>query len=418
MRVSSTMMTGNYMKQLNRSYEKQSKLMEQGDGLRIHRPSDDPVQFVRSMTFKSSLSQNEQYTQSLKDAVSWMKTSDGAMINMTDILKTISEKTLAAANETNTTEDMKKIAQEIDGLIEQLVTLGNTQLGDRYVFAGQADKTQPFVIGEVKDKADVKTLDDKQLEVFGTNQMIQMEDADHNIFYWDEKTGNLYSKDYVDTGYKKVLSDNADKSVDEIKQAVQNGNSGNFNGKIKDIFNTKGQVTGTYTAATNDGKNLTFTTSDKRVVTYTGDDIKISMPIQNGDATPRRDSVNVTGGDLFGRDIFGGVGSSLMNDLYEISNHMKSGDSNWLSGDGVKLSENAYNQMLQGQTEIAARTQTYNSTLDIFESQNTIITSDLTNASASDIAALSIELMTAQTLYNMSLSLGSKILPQSLSDYL
>lgn len=418
MRVSSTMMTGNYMNQLNRSYAKQAKLMEQGDGLRIHRPSDDPVQFVRSMTFKNSLNENAQYTQNLRDAVSWMKTSDGAMLNMTDILKTVSEKTLAAANGEKTPDDLKKISQEIDALLEQLVTLGNTQLGDRYVFAGQNDKNQPFVIGEVKNKADVKTLDDKQLELFGTEQMLQMEDSDGNKFYWDEKTGNIYTEDYVNSGYKDVLSQNAGQSTDEIKQAVQNGNAGNFNGKIKNIFNNKGQITSAYTAATNDGKNLNFTTSDKKVVTYTGDDLKISLPIQNGSATPRRDSINVTGGDVFGTDIFGGVGSSMLNDLYEISNHMKAGDQKWLSGDGVKLAENAHDQMLQGQTELAARTQTYNGTLAIFDKQETIITEDLTNSSAANIATLSVELMTAQTLYNMSLSLGSKILPQSLSDYL
>lgn len=418
MRVSSTMMTGNYMNQMNRSFAKQAKLMEQGDGLRIHRPSDDPVQFVRSMTFKNSLNENKQYTQNLKDAVSWMKTSDGAMANMTDILKKIEEKTLAAANGTNKPEDTKKIAQEIDGLIEQLVTLGNTQLGDRYVFAGQSDKKQPFVIGEVKNKADVKTLDDKQIELFGTEQMLQMKDAGGNKFYWDEKTGNIYTEDYVNSGYKDVLSQNAGQSTNHIQQAVQNGNVGNFNGKIKNIFNNKGQIAGAYTATTNDGKNLTFTTSDKKVVTYTGDDLKISLPIQNGSAAPRRDSINVTGGDVFGTDIFGGVGSSMLNDLYEISNRMKAGDQKWLSGDGVKLAESAHDQMLQGQTELAARTQTYNGTLEVFEKQNTIITEDLTNASAANIAELSVQLLTAQTLYNMSLSLGSKILPQSLSDYL
>lgn len=419
MRVSSTMMTGNYMKQLNRSYDKQAKLMEQGDGLRIHRPSDDPVQFVRSMTFKNSLSENEQYTQNLKDAVSWMKTSDGAMDNMVSLLKTVSEKTISAANGEKTPEDMKKIAQELDSLIEQMVTLGNTQQGDRYVFAGQSDKKQPFVIGQVTDKADVKTLDDKQIEMFGTKQMLQMEDGDGNKFYWDESTGNLYSEDYMNSGYKDVLSAHAGEELSDIQQAVRNGNAGTFNGQIKDIFNTKGQVIDpTYAAVTNDGKALTFTVSDKTVVTYTGDDVKISLPIQNGDATPRRDSMNVTGGDVFGTDIFGGVGSSMLNDLYEISAHMKAGDQKWLSSDGIKLAETAHDQMLQGETELAARAQTYNGTLEIFEKQNTVITADLTNASAADIAALSVQLLTATTLYNMSLSLGSKILPQSLSDYL
>jgi len=52
------------------------------------------------------------------------------------------------------------------------------------------------------------------------------------------------------------------------------------------------------------------------------------------------------------------------------------------------------------------------------ENQATTITGDITNASATDVASLVVQLKTAETLYNMSLSVGSKILPKSLADYL
>ena len=54
----------------------------------------------------------------------------------------------------------------------------------------------------------------------------------------------------------------------------------------------------------------------------------------------------------------------------------------------------------------------------MLETQNTAIKSDVNNVSGTDIAALAVQLMTAKTIYNMSLSVGSKILPQSLADYL
>ena len=50
--------------------------------------------------------------------------------------------------------------------------------------------------------------------------------------------------------------------------------------------------------------------------------------------------------------------------------------------------------------------------------QNTAITSDISNVADTDVAALAVQLMTAETIYNMSLSVGSKILPKSLADYL
>jgi flagellar hook-associated protein 3 FlgL len=50
--------------------------------------------------------------------------------------------------------------------------------------------------------------------------------------------------------------------------------------------------------------------------------------------------------------------------------------------------------------------------------QNEIITGDITDVSSTDVAKLAVQLMQEQTIYNMSLSLGARILPQSLADYL
>ena len=43
MRIASLHMTNRYLKQLNRTYENQTRLLEQSDGDRLHRPSDDAV---------------------------------------------------------------------------------------------------------------------------------------------------------------------------------------------------------------------------------------------------------------------------------------------------------------------------------------------------------------------------------------
>jgi len=92
MRVSSLMMTGNYLQQLNNAYAKQAKLMEQTDGSSLHRPSDDPVNYTKNLIYNTSLSENDQYQANVNTAVSWMKSTDTAMINMTDAMTTISEK--------------------------------------------------------------------------------------------------------------------------------------------------------------------------------------------------------------------------------------------------------------------------------------------------------------------------------------
>ena len=46
------------------------------------------------------------------------------------------------------------------------------------------------------------------------------------------------------------------------------------------------------------------------------------------------------------------------------------------------------------------------------------ITRDITDVSATDVAALATKMMQQQTIMSMSLSMGSRILPLSLVDYL
>jgi flagellar hook-associated protein 3 FlgL len=60
----------------------------------------------------------------------------------------------------------------------------------------------------------------------------------------------------------------------------------------------------------------------------------------------------------------------------------------------------------------------YDSVQEMLTKQNETITDDINNVSGTNIAELAVKLMEAQTIYNMALSMGSRILPPSLADYL
>ena len=50
--------------------------------------------------------------------------------------------------------------------------------------------------------------------------------------------------------------------------------------------------------------------------------------------------------------------------------------------------------------------------------QSESILGDITTVHSTDVAKLAVDLMTAQTIYNLSLSVGGRILPPTLADYL
>ncbi len=427
-------MSNNYLRQLNNAYGRQQKLMEKTDGSDLHRPSDNPVNCVRTMLFTNSLVQNEQYTSNLKDAVSWMKSTDSSMSQIAEQLKTIVERTVQSANSTQTTSDLQATAKEVNELINQITAVANGQLGDRYLFSGQSDKVRPYpsdaegvVTTTVENKADLKSLDEDQKRAFGADALFVMKGSDGNTYYANPSTGDVYEESYVNGKFREETPDKA--SIGKITTGLFDKKGVTGDSQTYKNFNTSGQyvdATGnpvtapTVTITKKDAStlDLDLATSTKTVVKYNGDLNKISMPIQNGGAKPESDSVNMTGNDLFGTDIFGGQGSSLLNDLYEIRDKMNSGDTKWLASNGITLANNAHDYMVNKETEIGGRLSAYAMTEAIFENNNTVITGDISTVSDSKVDEVITNLQMAETVYRLSLSVGSKILPPSLADYL
>lgn len=438
-----------YQKQLNDANTRQTTLLEQGDGSKLHRPSDNPVDYSKFIRFDTSLNENEQYTNNVNNALAWMKASDAAMVNMTSIQTTFKEKTIAAANDTNNTVDMAAIGKEMMAEIQELVSLGNTMQGDSYVFGGQTDLTRPFALSDEQVSRGVaKTLDETQRGFFRGNlgveetgtlrQLLSLTgsytDSSGNTveetYYLNTTNGRVYTKDFVDNGYKDKLAANSRASVaagDEVATLSEWGNTV----KVSNYFKNTGEITAAGLAfsdsitVNNNTVTLKFDTIKQQVVSFTGDNKYVSMVKKNGTTEPSADTVNATATEIFGMDLFDDPasgnapsGTAMLNQMLTVHAKVVADDHIWLDTDGVTIADEAHAQTIKAETKMGARTQLYNSVNSMLNTQNEIITGDITNTSATDVAKLAVQLMQEQTIYNMSLSLGARILPQSLADYL
>ena len=443
-RVSSNQMVYGYQKQLNDANTRQTTLLEQGDGSKLHRPSDNPVDYAKYIRYDTSLNENEQYTNNVNNALAWMKTSDAALVNMTAIQTTFKEKTIAAANDTNNTGDMAAIGKEMMAEIQELVSLGNTMQGDSYVFGGQKDLTRPFSISDSQmERGLAKTLDETQqgffsgdngVEETGTlRQMLSLKGSDGNTYFLNTKDGRVYSQDFVEKGYKDRLA--ADSSA-VVADGDEAGTISGFGGtnptrKVSDYFKNTGEITADglsfNESITVDGETVTlkFDTVMQQIVSFTGDNNYVSMVKKNGTTEPTADTVNATAKEIFGMDIFDDPasgnspsGTAMLNQMLTVHAKVVGDDHLWLDTDGVTVADEAHAQTVKTETKLGARTQLYNSVNSMLTTQNEIITGDITDVSSTDVARLAVQLMQEQTIYNMSLSLGARILPQSLADYL
>ena len=444
-------MTTKYMTQLNRSYANQTKLMEQSDGAKIHRPSDAPIDYSKYLRYSTSYGENDQYQYNIKTAVSWMKNTDAALVDMSDAMKTVVEKANQAQG-TNTATDMAAIASEMLVQVQQCVSDANTQVNGRYLFSGQADLIQPYVMSNDKyERGLTKTLDDKQAEFFNDasqsgdlTQMLTLEGTSvvngetvTETYYLNTLTGDVYTKEFVEEGYKLKVS----QGQKHVKPgAVPTGdavaNIADFDkvskhfderGVIKDESGVGKQYSNTTAIA---GVTLTFATVSQYIVTYQGDRKQFSMVKENGAAQPATDTVNAGGIDIAGSSIFdnkeaypdgeypGPSGSNAFNDLLTVVAMCERDDSRWMSSDAKTLANNSFNTVNIAQTVVAARQQVYTDCEEMLVTQSETILEDITTVHSTDVAKLAVEMMTAQTIYNLSLSVGSRVIPPTLADYL
>ncbi|MGM9945928.1 MAG: flagellar hook-associated protein FlgL, partial [Lysinibacillus sp.] len=137
MRVTQSMLSSNMLRNLNTSYSKMSKYQNMLDsGTVITRPSDDPVVAVKGMGYRVDLDKNEQFKRNIREAHTWLDTTDEALDQVGSAMKRVKELIVQAANDTNTTEDRQKISAEISQIKEQMRDIANTKVGENYIFSG------------------------------------------------------------------------------------------------------------------------------------------------------------------------------------------------------------------------------------------------------------------------------------------
>ena len=457
-RIGSMHFMYNYQNSLNYTYQQQTKLFEQADGSSLHRASDNPMNYAKLLRYNVSETENTQYRENLKTASSWMKTSDDVMIHMTEMMQTLKEKSVHAANSDNTEDDYAAIYKEMFAHMQELVSTANSQIGDRYLFSGQKDMTKPFEMSlQMYERGQAKTLDRSQAAFFkGSDadyntelfQMLTVEtrDSEGNVtgtYYLDtgggkfgDNTGkgNLYTKEFIDNGYKELIAfgctnikeaeASTNPKVQELLAAGKVDTASDF--AISDYFNNQGLLKDdSVNSVTLNGTEYFFSTAKQNIVTYNGDENLISMVKLNGATDPGSDTVNSTGAGMFGRDIFDNAasgntasGTAMLNELFCVCEKVNSCDIHWMSSDGVTVTDVAHSTLLVEETRIGARQQLYTSVETMLDNQADNITEDITNVSGADIAQLATKLMQQTALYNLALSMGGRILPQSLADYL
>ena len=113
-------------------------------GKRITAISDDPVGLTQSLHVKSAISNLEQLGRNISMGKTWLAASESSLSQVQDIISDASALCLQMVNGTIDLSQQASAASIIENHIDEMVSLGNTEVNGQYVFAGWKTDTVPF----------------------------------------------------------------------------------------------------------------------------------------------------------------------------------------------------------------------------------------------------------------------------------
>ncbi|MGQ9497846.1 MAG: flagellar hook-associated protein FlgL [Desulfotomaculales bacterium] len=149
MRISHNMIGMRMINSVQQNLEELVRAQERmSTGKKINRPSDDPTGANRVMEMRIALNHNYQWSRNITDGLAWLYETDAALDDATGLLQKAREIAVQGATDTLTPDNRAALADQIEGIIDGILKVANTQLGGKYIFAGTMTSTKPYTIDD------------------------------------------------------------------------------------------------------------------------------------------------------------------------------------------------------------------------------------------------------------------------------
>jgi flagellar hook-associated protein 3 FlgL len=124
-----------------------ANLQEQAStGSRINRISDDPFDAYRILGLNSQQRSLKTCMESLSELVSKLEISSSVLENMTSLLVDAKTNLAQVVGGIHGQEGRLRVAEGINDILEQIVSLANTKHSNQYLFAGSATDSAPYIV--------------------------------------------------------------------------------------------------------------------------------------------------------------------------------------------------------------------------------------------------------------------------------
>jgi flagellar hook-associated protein 3 FlgL len=117
---------------------------EMSSGKKLNVASDSPGDVEAVLELRTDQAQNQQIESNLTMANTDANAADSALASASSLLDTAIQLATEGANSTQTADTRLSIAQQVQGIMEQMVAYSQTQVQGRYIFSGDQDQSPTY----------------------------------------------------------------------------------------------------------------------------------------------------------------------------------------------------------------------------------------------------------------------------------
>jgi flagellar hook-associated protein 3 FlgL len=206
---------GMFLSELGHIEDRISKTNQQvTSGVRVAQAVDDPSAVMPILQFQSQIDRLTQVNTNLQRASTDIATADAALASASTILDRLNSLGTQGMGNQSTADNRKDLSIEVEQLENQLVSIANTSIGDRFIFGGNNSNVVPYQFDWTQPNGVVKQLtnSDPTYLTDGNGSTVLSGKTATEIFDLQDASGN-------------PLPGNIFQAVHDLGQALANNNT-------------------------------------------------------------------------------------------------------------------------------------------------------------------------------------------------
>ena len=392
-RITFTQISDLVMANVAANQEKIAKLQGQlSSGKALNRPSDAPIEVVNDLSMRTDLAHRTQAKRNSDNGGTYLSVLDSTLMSFDDLFQRTRELALQGSNDTLLPRDRQYVNNEVKQILLQMVNTGNASYKGDFLFSGTDTDKAPYSVHTGKDNIDaVNNPADPSDPVWALNTPIAIFDRNLTDSTATISTaGNPSAKRIVPgTLTAGTLVEGTDYNVDYVKGTM--------------TFLTPA-ATAAATAGTLD---LSYDWVRRN-----------ELPNANGDIKREVDKDSVVNINVKADDLFGAEGTTdTFSSMISLMQGLHTSTQGQIESSITNL-DASFQKMLGQQSSVGAWTNRIQMASDRNQ-ENIIQSTDLQSKLEDvDFASAISQYSLADSVYQASLKSASKILTQSLMNYI